>query len=231
LSSEEPILIVKTRKTIYLHIKNNPGLHKRELSRILKIPYSTLTYHLRYLTKQGLVSKKKNNGYSRYYVKDYLGSKEKKVLDCFRQKVTKNILLFLMYHFVSTEKELSKHIEKHPTTIKHHLKKLLDLDIIEYAPVENGEIDNKLPFKGPAIMRRPIKNEKMYRVKDRILVEGIMTILIDTLLKDKDFRAFYDTCEDIKSSHGIPKKQKTFDKAVDDALDGFLKIFPIPWCA
>lgn len=232
MTTEKPVLNIKTRREIYVHIKDNPGFHKRELSRVLKMPYSTLNYHLKYLIKQNLISKKRNNGYSRYYVKDSIGTEEKNIIDSLRQKIRKNIIFFMMYHFVATEKDLSDHFEKHPTTIKHHLKKLIELNIIEYATVENGEIDNKLPFEGPRIMRRPVKNEKIYRIKDRMIVLKVMTILFDDLLKDEDFRAFHDICTEVKTlCEGIPKKLISFEKAVDDALDNFLDVFPIPWCA
>ena len=48
---KDGIIKLKTRKLIYNYISNHPGLYFRELSRELKIPKSTLDYHLTFLKK------------------------------------------------------------------------------------------------------------------------------------------------------------------------------------
>jgi len=231
LSSKNIIFNIETRRNIYIHIKKNPGLYQRELSRTLKLPYTTLMYHLRHLLKRDLLSEKKNNGYSRYYLRNSIGLKEKKVVDLFRQKIPKSMIIFMMYAYVSTEKDLSENLDRHPATIKYHLEKLLELDIIEYAPVENNQVDNKLNTEEPIITRRPVKNERFYRIKDRALIERAMTILEDTLLKDKEFSATYDMCNEYKASHGKPKKIDPFNKAIDEIIDMAYEIFPHPYHA
>jgi len=225
------MLFVKKRRDIYHYIKNNPGSHQREISRKLDIPYSTLYYHLNYLKKQDLISEKQNKGYSRYYVKNSVGRVDKKVIDLLRQKIPRSILVFLLFSYVSTEKHLSENLDRHPTTIKHHLKKLLDLDIIEYAPVENGEIDNKLSTKTPIILRRPIKNEKLYRIKNRAFVEKAMDICWKDLKKDEGFKSVCEIVWYFKRNHGVPKKINPFEKNVSKAIDKIFDIFPFPWCA
>ena len=52
---KEEILKLESRKLIYNYILEHPGLHFRELSRELKIPKSTLEYHLSYLKKLELI--------------------------------------------------------------------------------------------------------------------------------------------------------------------------------
>ena len=43
------ILNLENRRKIYNYIRDNPGLHLRELSRRLNIAYYNLDYHIRYL--------------------------------------------------------------------------------------------------------------------------------------------------------------------------------------
>ena len=231
MSSEDTLLFVKKRRDIYNYIKKNPGSHQREISRKLDVPYSTLYYHLNYLKKQDLISEKQNNGYARYYVKNIVGRVDKEILDLLRQKIPRSILVFLLYSYVSTEKHLSENLDRHPTTIKHHLKKLLDLDIIEPAPVENGVIDNKLSSNKPVILRRPVKNEKLYRIKNRALVEKAMSICWKSFKKDEAFKSVCEVVWDMKRSHGVPKTIKPFEKSIDEVFDRIFEIFPIPWCA
>ena len=48
---EELALKLETRRKIYTHILKAPGLHEREISRVLNIPLSTLDYHIQFLNK------------------------------------------------------------------------------------------------------------------------------------------------------------------------------------
>ena len=59
------ILELETRRKIYDFIQKFPGLHVREISRRLEIPFSTLQYHLRFLEKRELVKAKDDGKYIR----------------------------------------------------------------------------------------------------------------------------------------------------------------------
>lgn len=61
------ILKSETRKQIYNFILKYRGLRLREVSRKLKIPMSTLNYHLRYLEKYGLIVINSEEIYERFY--------------------------------------------------------------------------------------------------------------------------------------------------------------------
>ena len=63
---QEKIFEVKTRKEIYKFIMKNPGMHYRDIARFLKIPSSTMRYHLNYLERRNFISKEIINGYLRY---------------------------------------------------------------------------------------------------------------------------------------------------------------------
>ena len=131
--SNQNILQLEIRQKIYRYISKNPGIHLREISRQMTIPKSTLKYHLKYLYKKGLITTKSEKRYKRYYIINKLGTKEKEILNLLRQKVTRDILLYLMFYIVSSEIELSKVLEKHPATIDFHLKKIKNLGIIKLA--------------------------------------------------------------------------------------------------
>ena len=57
--SKNEIFELETRKRIFNFIKDHPGFHRRELERVLNIPFSTLTYHVRYLEKNELIEVRK----------------------------------------------------------------------------------------------------------------------------------------------------------------------------
>jgi predicted transcriptional regulator len=59
---------IETKRRIYNFILKNPGLHMRELSRKMNIPYSTLKYHLYYLKNRELIIVRPSGKYYRFFV-------------------------------------------------------------------------------------------------------------------------------------------------------------------
>lgn len=143
-STLDRILDIKPRNEIYNFIKKNPGYHFRELSRKLDMPSSTLKYHLNYLERKGFLAKKSEKGYLRFYVSEKVGANEKKLLAILREDVPRNIILYLILCFESTQSEIidfakkwkkhpskiGHHLNKHRTTIAFHLKKLINEDVL-----------------------------------------------------------------------------------------------------
>ena len=152
---------LEIRKRIYEYILIYPGLHKRELSRRLKIPKTTLSYHLSYLEKHNFIILKSEGRYKRYYVAKIFGNAEKKFINVIRQETPRNILLYIRWAVSASQIELSKELELSPKTIEKHLKKLVENAVIEIAPVENGVIYSS--FKNRSIIDRiPVGREKIY---------------------------------------------------------------------
>jgi len=131
------VLKLERRRKIYNFILRHPGLHLSELSRKLNIPKTTMNYHLKYIEKQSLVTTKSEGRYTRYYVANKLNEIDKKILNLIRQGIPCEIIIYLFSNPDSSRMKISKHLNKHPTTISFHLNKLMDRDIIENFPVGN----------------------------------------------------------------------------------------------
>jgi len=67
MSGEEVVLQNETRRSIYKHIINYPGVPFTVLKEIFGIPEGTLRYHLRYLERKKQVSSRIENGRRCYY--------------------------------------------------------------------------------------------------------------------------------------------------------------------
>ncbi|MCK4364807.1 MAG: ArsR family transcriptional regulator [Thermoplasmatales archaeon] len=93
---KEGIIKLKTRKLIYNYILKHPGLHFRELSRELKIPKSTLDYHLSFLKKLELIKVKSNGRYNRYYAMKQVGRIDKEIINVLRQEVPLKLVIHLL---------------------------------------------------------------------------------------------------------------------------------------
>lgn len=229
----ENILKNDLRKKIYNFILENPGLHFGKISRELNIPKTTLYHHLNILEKQGTIKKYVEGRYHRYYASQEISSIDKKIINIFRQKTSRNIVLYLLINVGATQTELSENLEKHPTTIEFYLKKLLEMDIIKKLPTENKKVIIPRVKQPKFIEYIPTSNDIVYKIKDP--VEVYNSIIGHRYSFDDDgldavFTLLQNAIED-NYNEKVPKKTKKPTSEVDPVLELFFKIFPLPWCA
>ena len=131
MEKRDSTLDLKIRRKIYNHIRDFPGLHERELSRRLKIPLSTLDYHLHYLNRRNLITTNQEGQNICYYIVGNISSVDKKILTLLRQKMARKIIIFLILNNYSNNKEICDHIGLPSNTVSFHLNKLVKLRIID----------------------------------------------------------------------------------------------------
>jgi len=92
---------LETRDIIYYFIYKHPGLHLREIFRKLNLSEGTIRYHIKYLTKSKLVTKKIEDRYTRFYpVADNIEDVDKTIIHFFRKEATRNIILLLLTYLL-----------------------------------------------------------------------------------------------------------------------------------
>lgn len=185
------ILYLEKRRQLYNYIKKNPGLHIRGIVRELHLTYSNVNYHLHYLKKLGLITIKTTDSYYRVYPTDCIGKMDKEILNIIRKKTNRYILLYFWYNPISTLSDLAKNLDKNPSTISFHLKKLINLGIIEPAPTKDGIALTNIP-SGRNVERTPFKSETFYRVKNPSLIKKIFINHKKSLTKDKLFKIVFE---------------------------------------
>src|SRR5512136_1064090 len=92
---KEEILENDNRRKIYTVIEDSPGIHLRELQRILDMPLTTLEYHLSYMTRKKILFPETEGHHKRYYTKPF-DPEDKKVLAALRQKRMREIVLVVL---------------------------------------------------------------------------------------------------------------------------------------
>lgn len=227
--SKQNILELEARRKIYNFILKNPGLHEREISRRLKIPKTTLKHHLRYLEKQTLVTIDYKEGYNRHYISNKIGKRDKEIIKLLRQKIPRSILLYVVVEIVSSQKELSRELEKNPATIAFHLQKLQKMDLIEIAPVGDGIVYRLSPS---SVLERKIdKNEKIFRLKNPDKIYNLLITYNKSLSKEISFFLSIVKFSEYVWEDEPPKKLRASDKIIDTIVDAFFEVFPPPFCA
>jgi len=217
------ILELEARRGIYEHILKFPGLHVREISRRLKIPFTTLQYHLRYLEKRELVKAREDGKYNRYYIHSKFGRKEKDIINLLNKKTTRSIMFYLLSMAVCSQIELSKNIGKHVTTVEFHLKKMEKMGIIKQVKSEFGII--KLDFKPYEIEHKQEGNEVMYCFEDPYLIFDLLVTHKKNLLEDPAFRQMFEYIEYCVSV-GVPQKMVSPRDTIDNFEEIFWYFFP-----
>lgn len=119
------------RGEIYDFIIKNPGIRYRELIRLAGISNGVLTYHLGMLEKFGeiRVERMSNKRVTRYFTVN-IPKEDSDIISCFRSKVIRSIVFFVINNELCTFNEIVDHIGKAPSTISWHVKKLRKAGIL-----------------------------------------------------------------------------------------------------
>ncbi|MGA7369001.1 MAG: ArsR family transcriptional regulator [Nitrososphaeraceae archaeon] len=123
---------IDPRDKIHDLIAENPGVRYKELTRLAATSNGVLTYHLRVLEKLILirVERQSNNRVTRYFVDD-IPKGDSEIIGYFRNGVTRKIILFLLKKKICTFSEIVDDIEKAPSTVSWHIKRLKEVGILQ----------------------------------------------------------------------------------------------------
>jgi predicted transcriptional regulator len=126
---KDEILENENRRKIYEAIEASPGIHLRELQRILNMPLTTLEYHLSYMGHRKIIYSETDTHYKRYYAKP-LGEEDKKVLSALRQKRLREIVLFVLTNGKAKYQFIADYLKIPHSTVSFYLKYLVDNGIL-----------------------------------------------------------------------------------------------------
>ena len=168
------ILENDNRKRIYDIIEENPGIHLRELQRVLDTPLTTLEYHLSYLVRKKIIYSETDLHSKRYYAKP-LEKEDKKVIAALRQKKLREIVLLILANEKAKFQYLLEYLNLPNSTLSFYLKYLVD----------NG-----------ILAKEKVGYETIYTVKDEDRVAKVLiayrTSFLDKLI-DKSLNTWLET--------------------------------------
>lgn len=233
--SKRNILDLKLRRDIYQFISENPGLHISEISLRMNISRSALRHHLRYLMKFNLINSKVDRKNKRFYVYDQMSIKDQELLCLLRQKVPFKIIMYLLFPGYCSKAELAKELEVYPSIINFHIKKLLDIGVIEPVEVKDGKFISYHKHK-PIIFIKPVGREKFYKWKNSEIVVDIYRLLITHKESMIDPNIIDTYNEFIKKwdygrihCHKKPKKYFSFNSTIDNIIEIMEEIGHFPF--
>lgn len=117
-----------TRREIYEHSREDPGVFLSGLSDRLDVPLSTVRHHVRILEDESLISSRKIRGKRRYYPVDI---DDQALLAALSESATATVLEALDRIGPATGSELARTLDRDPSTVSHHLTRLADDGLID----------------------------------------------------------------------------------------------------
>lgn len=116
-----------TRRRVYACVQAHPGLHQREVARVLDLSPSHAEHHLRHLVRAGLVTAQPDGRYVRYFVATTIEggvpAEDKRVLALLRQRRPLEIVARLVQGPQQAQ-DLASDIGLGVATLGYHVKKL-----------------------------------------------------------------------------------------------------------
>lgn len=126
------------RKRVYDMVWGYPGLHMRQVARLLEYDPSLVEYHLNQLQKQGLITSFDLGGYRRFFplASDAppLTHEERRILGLLRQEMLFAVVMLLLERGSAQNTELASLLGLSKATLTYHLKILVKAGIVRKTP-------------------------------------------------------------------------------------------------
>lgn len=223
---KKDVLSLENRRSIYSLIKKYPGLNPAKISKKLKIPRTTINYHLHYLEKRDIIRIEKDGLYKRYFVRDHIGKNNKLIIKSLRKETACKMILFMMAYGIASQAELSKELNIKPSSVFFHLKKLKELDLIEEIQKNKKEFFETKAEK--VIIRKSPPREVVYRLKNPDKIYDVFLTYDKSLLEVSLYKSIFSHIK-YYISEGFPKKRVSPDEALEDLIEKFFEVFPHPY--
>ena len=130
----------KLRDRILFEVSDNPGIHLRELHRIIGCAMGALQYHLKFLEQEGLVVSLRYGNVRHIFLNDYSSDENVLRLTAIARNPTMGqILSECAKNGQTTQAEISRTLEVDKSLISYYISGLLKADILRTVKVFGRE--------------------------------------------------------------------------------------------
>ncbi|MHA1520370.1 MAG: winged helix-turn-helix transcriptional regulator [Promethearchaeota archaeon] len=132
-SEAKIFLLHPTRRNIYKIICENPGTYFYRLMQHGEdgISSATLLYHLSKLEEDDLIHSAKIDGKRIFFPKNLRDFETERAHMILKNKNARNIFLYILNHEGCFQNEIARELEIHHDTVRHHVVKLVDSEMVE----------------------------------------------------------------------------------------------------
>lgn len=129
-------------------VRQNPGVHYRELWRVSGLGYGTLERQLALLERLSLLRVHRSVGFTRYYNSD-VSKIDIELLYYLRQRPYREIIRLLLDDASGsfTIQKITQIIDKAPSTVSVQLRRLIDHKVVSFNKKRGYTLNNKQTIK------------------------------------------------------------------------------------
>ena len=120
-----------------------PGVHLRELQRLLGMSFNSTRYHVDKLTTAGEIIRIEEGGYSRLYSAG-IGEAERAIFTFLRRETDRKILASLVADPILSNKQLCEQTNLAKSTVSEHLAGLMQAGIVKTRQVTENFVAYEL---------------------------------------------------------------------------------------
>jgi len=120
-----------------------PGVHLRELQRLLGMSFNSTRYHVDKLTTAGEIIRVEEGGYSRLYPA-WISESERAIFTLFRGETDRKIMASLVADPILSNKQLSELTNLAKSTVSEHLAGLVRAGIVKTRQVTENFVAYEL---------------------------------------------------------------------------------------
>lgn len=120
-----------TQGRIFDYIKAHPGVHLRQICRELGLAMGDVQYHIQRLERDGRINSLRRGLYRFFYAATLFGDRQREVLSVLSLDTPREVLLSIIEKPESSQDELARVAGVSQPTISWHLRRLVDLGIVE----------------------------------------------------------------------------------------------------
>lgn len=132
--------VLKLRDRVLNEVSTNPGIHLRELHRIIGCAMGALQYHLRILEQEGQVISLRNGNVRHIFTPDYSSDEKVMLLTALaRNPTVGSILTECAANGQTTQAVISRTLDVDKSLISYYISSLLEADILRSVKVFGRE--------------------------------------------------------------------------------------------
>jgi predicted transcriptional regulator len=132
-----------SRLRVKLLVSLSPGVHLRELQRLLGMSFNSTRYHVDKLTKEGEIVRFEEGGYSRLYPPG-TSEAERTLFAIVRAETDRKILSSLAMGLVLSSKDLCDRTSLAKSTISEHLAELVRIGVVKTRQISETSVAYEL---------------------------------------------------------------------------------------
>ena len=120
-----------TQQRVLDYINSHPGVHLREICRELGLAMGDVQYHVHRLENQGSITSTRRGLYKFFYPSALFGDRQREILSFLTLETPRELLLTIVEKPNSVQDDLARATGVSQPTISWHLKRLVELGIVE----------------------------------------------------------------------------------------------------